>query len=854
MMRRTRSRLISCACVAFAGGAAALAAGGGSSSVVAVPEALVVFGANGTQQLKNTSATTDFTIQTITRDPLCLSAVTESVAGGTPITLTAGSTKNVTISCMAGEPSGMERCLFHGSDNAGLPVVDFMGVCGYATATTLTASPTTFDFTTVVMGIPSTTTLTLTNTGAATIDRLSLQLDDLDGDFLIQLPCPIDEPYCEAPIAPLPTGSSTPIVVSCAPKHSGPLSAKLYIATDTGQMVPAPIQLMCTGVATSSPVLDASPLSVEVAAPVEVISGTASSTIRISNTGGGSLVIDDVETIDVDAGAAADWVYVASGKCSGTISAMTTCSLAQGDEVDLALTFDPSQIAVRRAAMLVTYHDTAERTLTIPLDGTGGGASLSLLGGTTAFDFGTVATTASSTITLDTVNTPGTRPTTATFTIAPTTGPFDVTPAMGPVAPGVTPTKFSATCTPTATGTATATITGAGSDTFASPPIQLSASCTGASSGLVANPTAVTLGEVRSDGGAITVPVVVQVIGGAHVGLQGNPTLVGNDATLSMSNYDSSTTPATFTLTVTPIDDVQQDHDLGNHVIVADTNGDTLSIPITGHSVTPSYGVQSIDVGTFCVGQPTTAKRAALTNGPATLELMAPTLQLGDASPFVLEYTAPSSYPSLIGPQQTASVELLPLRQMTAGSFADTLVWSTDDIGSGATATTPVTATFTATGGAIAPGVLDFNKAPIHIVEANAQSVTLQNCDVTNPLELEPPVIPEPFSIDSPNFPTSLPPQGSVTFSVGFRPTKPGPDTNPPNSYHATLTISSPSLATPLTVMLVGETEPVTPPGDAGSGSGGGSSCGGCESGPSTGWAAIVVIAIGVGARRRRRR
>ncbi len=822
---------------------------------MAVPEALVVFGANGTQQLKNTSATTDFTIQTITRDPSCQTAVTETVAGGTPITLTAGATKNVTISCLAGEPSGMERCLFHGSDNAGLPVVDFMGVCGYATAATLTASPATFDFSTVVMGIPSTTTLMVTNTGATTIDRLSLQLDDLDGDFLVQLPCPIDEPSCEAPIAPLPTGSSTPIVVSCAPKHSGPLSANLYIATDTGQMLAAPVQLTCTGVATSSPVLDASPLAIEVATPVEVISGTASSTIRVSNTGGGSLVIDDVEPpIDVDEGAGADWSYIASGKCSGTISAMSTCTLVQGDEVDLAVTFDPSQIAVRRASLLVSYHDTAERTLTIPLDGTGGGASLSLLGGSTALDFGTVATTGTSTIALDAINTPGTRPTTATFTLVPTTGPFDVTPSMGPVAPGVTPTKFSASCAPTAPGTTTATITGAGSDTFASPPIQLDASCTGTSSGLVADPTAIMLGEVRSDGGAVTVPIVVQEIGGAHVGLQGDPALVGNDATLSLSSYDSAMTPATFTVTVTPIDDAQQDHDLGNHVTVTDTDGNTLSIPISGHSATPSYAVQPIDVGTFCVGQPTTAKRAALTNGPATLELMAPTLQLGDASPFVLEYTAPSTYPSLIGPQQTASVELLPLRQLTSGSVADTLVWSTDDTGSGATATTPVTATFTATGGAIAPGVLDFNKAPIHVVEANAQSVTLQNCDVTNTLELEPPVIQEPFSIESPNFPTSLPPQGSVTFSVGFHPTRPGPDTDPPLSYHGTLTISSPSLATALTVMLVGQTEPVTPLGDAGSGSGGGSSCGGCESGPSTGWAAIVVIAIGAGARRRRRR
>jgi uncharacterized protein (TIGR03382 family) len=92
--------------------------------------------------------------------------------------------------------------------------------------------------------------------------------------------------------------------------------------------------------------------------------------------------------------------------------------------------------------------------------------------------------------------------------------------------------------------------------------------------------------------------------------------------------------------------------------------------------------------------------------------------------------------------------------------------------------------------------------------------VIIQNCN-GSVLELDPPTIKAPFSIDSPNFPTTLEPNETATFSVGFHPTRVG-------DFADTLTISSPQLTgAPLQVGLFGTSVTETPPGtDAGSGTG----------------------------------
>jgi MYXO-CTERM domain-containing protein len=145
--------------------------------------------------------------------------------------------------------------------------------------------------------------------------------------------------------------------------------------------------------------------------------------------------------------------------------------------------------------------------------------------------------------------------------------------------------------------------------------------------------------------------------------------------------------------------------------------------------------------------------------------------------------------------------------------------------------------------------MLDFGDVPIHVDTHNARQVTLQNCS-TGPLELDPPQIPSPFSIDSPNFPTALKPGEVAAFSVGFHPTK-------LDAVTKTLIITSPQLSDPLKVELTGNGIATGSGTDTGPPATGVASTSfyacGCTSGDPSGALAIVLAALAAAAPRRRR-
>ena len=179
----------------------------------------------------------------------------------------------------------------------------------------------------------------------------------------------------------------------------------------------------------------------------------------------------------------------------------------------------------------------------------------------------------------------------------------------------------------------------------------------------------------------------------------------------------------------------------------------------------------------------------------------------------------------------------------------DDLIWTTDVAGK-TTARTKVTAVFVDSGGAIAPAALGFGKVAIHTMTPG-QRVTVQNCNNSDSLRLDAPHIPLPFSLDTPgDFPRTLMPNETVSFSVSFSPLMTGP-------FATTMTISSTMLPVPLAVALAGEgiTDPIEvdagiPPIVPGSTSFYACGCTGPQA-PTHGWPVVLaVIAI---VRRRRR-
>jgi len=773
-----------------------------ASNVVAHPPVTFINSVTGTASanasLQNTSAG-GFNVQLV-RDASCDPEVDFSISGGNPFSLPATSSMTITLSCTATK-LGIERCLVHAIDaNTLAPLADLQAVCERTSSTTLTPAVTTLDFGSVVVGESASLPLAITNNGATPITKLFFQTDSLDDNFEIALPCNPDAPACDGTMAALAGGAAKQAIVKCAPHSARMHTAHLEIASDQGQHTATKLTLNCIGTASAIPVLGVEPPVVMIAEPTEVLGGAVHTTAYISNLGTGTLSITDLRPVDVDPGAAIDWAFALGGTCTSV-----PCSISAGQQVAIALAFDPSRIAQRHASLLISFHDTIDRTRSLPLSGVGAGATFQPFASSALVDLGSVPVGKSTSAMLLFSNT-GNRSTNASVAVSPV-GPFSLMPS--PML-AVTPTaiaQLTATCTPTSPGTASTTITAVTTDTLTATSLAIATTCVATTTPLYTTPSSISFGEVRLDGAPVTQTVMLQS-NNAPLTIAGAPHLESTNANLTVGTPTMTMTPASVDISVTP----QSEGDLKTHVVIEDSAGDSLLVPISGRIVTASYNVPTtLDVGTFCVGQPTASSNVALTSdGTATIGVAEPTVPA--TSGFDVGFTSPTLYPALLPPARTATISVTPQRQNAATTLMTTVTWQTD-VATKQTALTSIVARFINTGGAIAPPILDFGDAPVHLYIDNGQRVIIQNCNGSQ-LELDPPTIKTPFSIDSPNFPTTLEPNETATFSVGFHPTRVG-------DYSDTLAVSSPQLSgAPLQVIIVGHGVTETLPGtDAGSGS-----------------------------------
>jgi hypothetical protein len=774
----------------------------GNGDITATPETTIVTitsltgSGSGTATLQNTTVNTTFNAA-VGSDDTCDPAMSFAVTGGNPITSFApGTSKNVTLTCPPRGSDAMRRCLYHATNNiSGLPLADFMGVCLYGAApATLTPLSTSLDFGTVTVGDFAQQPLTIRNDVAdQTVTRVYLQTTSVDGTFQLGAPCNPDAAYCDEELASaVPPGASFTIGVRCRPQSPGAHTAQLLVGTNTFQLLSSAVTLQCTGASTAAPALGVNPTTIAIPAPVDLAGDTATVVVRLDNTGGSTLVVTDVRIVDVDTGASEDWNYTASGKCSGQISG--TCSMGAGDQVALNVTFDPSAIGRRRAVLLVSYHDTLDRTVEVSLDAAGEGATLRRLAPALALTFGSVPVGRTAQLPIVVAN-DGNRDANVGLTLtSATTPPFTLAPATTTTVVPTTPRVITVTCAPTAPGPFTTTVNVQDTDAPTQPPLAIVADCEGITGELYANPTSLVLDEVRLGAGAVTRTIqLLDTTTGTPLTFEGEPVLESDNAVITLGPLSQMTAPATFDVTVMP----QAAGPLAATILVSSTDGETLRIPITGNIVKASYLTAPMaDLGTFCVDQPTTSSNVALvSDGAATIELAAPTLGVSP-SPFELNLTQPSRYPHPLQGGGGVVVAVTPKRQQAAISVTDTLTWHTDVEGE-LTAPTALTARFIDSGGAIAPPALAFGEVTVHLFADNGQRVVIQNCNPT-PLLLDPPMIRTPFSIDSPKFPSMLDPNESVAFSVGFHPTSVG-------MVSETLRITSPQLpGAPLEVVLTG--------------------------------------------------
>ncbi len=709
-------------------------------------------------------------------------------------TLAVGSGQVITFLCPTTLGTPMKRCTFTFDDGQGMPIISFEGVCEYAAMANLTPDMTTIDFGSVAVGTTVTKTVHFNNPSPTTITELSFESTDPLGDFLVGSPCNPHARECDATVSPISQNGTGSFDVACSPQSVGAFTATLFMDTDTHQLLSTPIALTCTGTAVQNPVIAINPSSID-AGSVDVLGMQGSGDLVITNAGGGTLQITGLQIVDTGTGAALDWTSTVTNTCS------IPCNLAGSEELDVHVVFDPSAIGVRDASLVVSYIDTADRTMPVPLDGIGLGATLSLVGNNPMIDFGTVQVGSASPVTFQLANAGNRNLTDVTLGVSPTGPPFSLS-AMTTMVSDTQPTTITATCMPTAAGMFMTTFTADAPDTFMSPPISIAAKCQGSTQALFSMPTTISLGEVRTGTAAVHVTVMALGTGvtieSAALEIPDAPNLVLTPPSLPAA------TPVSLDLVVTPT----TDGDLTNHLdVTASPNSDMLQIPITGKVVTASvFAPATATLGTFCVNQPTTGQAMALAStGTATVELGKPVLALA-SSPFELELTSPSSYPSALPAMTDATVEITPKPQTVAGTQQDDLVWSTDVAGEMMVRTT-LSAVFVDDGGAIAPSALAFGKVVVsHVDRPNGQRVTLQNCG-TAAIQLSS-QLDSPFTIEGTSVPTVLAPSESATISVGFHPQMVGT-----YSGNLTLTIRD---ASPLVVALTGEGVNAASDGDAG--------------------------------------
>ncbi|MEO7095391.1 MAG: choice-of-anchor D domain-containing protein, partial [Polyangiales bacterium] len=395
-------------------------------------------------------------------------------------------------------------------------------------------------------------------------------------------------------------------------------------------------------------------------------------------------------------------------------------------------------------------------------------------------------------------------------------------------------------CTPTAAQVFTGQLEITAPNALTGSPISVLVKCTGTSGSLYATPSTIQLGEVRTGSPRVTQIVALKTAGGPLT-ITSPPALSPSVADVSVtapsSNMITLAAPSTFDLNV----DATADHDIATSIAVT-ASGDSLAIPVTGKVVTAKIAYpESINLGSFCVNQSTTGAGARLSaTGTATIGLATqPVMNKMSSSPFQLSYTSPVSYPYSLPPNQSAMVEVTPLRQMAKGVQTDDVVWTTDVSGEAAPRTT-VTAAFIADGGAIAPQLADFGPVMVKTI-GDPKVIKIQNCGM-EPMSLSGPDISPggEFSDDSAiQLPDTLAPNAIATINVKFKPTKVG-------TRMATLTVSSSKGPLVVNLLGVGIAAPGTTPDSTSF-----YACDCTTSHPTDAWPAVLVVLV---LRRRRRR
>lgn len=573
-------------------------------------------------------------------------------------------------------------------------------------------------------------------------------------------------------------GASSTFTVQCRPSATGARSAALTIDTDADNAPQDPaIALSCTG---TRPDIGVAPTSYGFG---NVTPGTtASTTVTVSNAGGGSTV----STLSVGSptvtGANASEFTVTSG----------AFTLAPGASRALTVTFTPNGFGPRTATVRLTSDDPETPTVDIPLSGTGFGPEITLLTpNPPSIAFGGVSVGQTSGGTAVSIRNDGNANLNLTAINLSNSSDFVLVDAPTPpvaIAPGAVLSAISVACRPTATGQRTGVITLVSNDA-SEPNTAITLTCTGMMGNLAVTSPATPVVVPATDVGATSAPVVITVQN------TGNAPIMLNAPTISPSVFTISTGLGVTTLAAGATTSL---------AVRFTPNADgaasgTLTLPYgsaqplivglvgTGRAALVSVSSPTIGFGNVVVNSRATGSVVLRNDGSAALNIQGAAIS-GGPGPFALVDAAPTSVPA----DSTRTVELR-CAPTAVGARSATLTFDTDADNSPQDPAVTLSCTGVKPDLSLDMNALEFGNVAPSSSEQRMLVISNASATTTSTLSVAAPALSGTHAADysiSPSGAFTLAPGATRTLTVTFRPATLGPRA-------ASLRISSDDQETP---------------------------------------------------------
>jgi hypothetical protein len=591
-------------------------------------------------------------------------------------------------------------------------------------------SPASDDFGSVVVGTKQSKTVTMTNTGTASVDISQVSIGG--GGFQMS--------GISAPLTLNPS-QSTSFTVAFAPLTTGAASGTVTITSDGSN--PA-LSMALTGAGIASGALGSNPASLSFGSVQVGTKQTLPETV--TNTGGSSVTISQVG-------------ISGSGFTISGISAPVT--LTAGQTASFSVAFDPASAGAVAGSVTVTSN-ASNPTLTIPVSGTGLAAG-ALGSNPSSLSFGSVQVGVKQTLSETLTNTGGSSVTISQvgvsgsgFSVSGITAPVTLTAGQS--------TSFSVAFTPASAGAVSGNLTITSS--ASNPTLNIPLSGTGLAAGaLGSNPTSLSFGSVQV-GAKQTLSETVTNTGGSsvtisQVGVSGAGfTISGITAPVTLTTGQS----ATFSVAFTPASGGAV---TGNVTVTSNASNPTLTIPLSGTGVTPGVlgsNPTSLSFGSVLAGSQQTLSETVTNTGGASVTISQIAVS---GSGFSLSGT---SVPVTLTTGQSTSFTVV-FAPTSAGAASGNVAVTSN--ASNPTLNIPLSGTGTAAAGqlTVSPTTLALGSVVVGTTGQGSGSLTASGAAVTVTSVSSNNAV---FSVSGLSLPVTIPAGQSAGFTVNFSPSTTG--------------------------------------------------------------------------------